>query len=82
MNKIAILSALSASVFLAGCLDKSSFETPPVSVKTPKGVVECQLYTHDKVLWDEAISAPQGMSISEADRICYEEGKRVKASGL
>ncbi len=82
MQKFTILTALAATVFLAGCLDKASFATTPVQVKTPKGVVTCQLYTHEKVLWDEAISAPNGMTIEEADQICIMEGYRVKAAGL
>jgi len=82
MSKFILISVLSSSVFLAGCLSKSSFETTPVKVVTPKGTVMCQLYTHKKVLWDEAISAPAGMSIDEADRICFAEGQRVAANGL
>jgi len=80
MSKTLILSALSATVFLSACLDKTSFETAPVKVATPQGVVVCQLYTHKKVLWDEAISAPNGMSIEAADQICIIEGYRVKAA--
>jgi uncharacterized lipoprotein YbaY len=79
MNKVLITSMLSATVLLAGCLDKTSFETEPVQVSTPQGVVTCQLYTHEKVLWDEAISSPAGMSIEAADEICFAKGQRVKA---
>ncbi|VAV90329.1 hypothetical protein MNBD_ALPHA07-605 [hydrothermal vent metagenome] len=79
MSKILITSALTATVFLSACLNKESFETEPVKVSTKQGVVICQLYTHEKVLWDRAISAPAGMSIETADKICFEEGKRVKA---
>ena len=79
MNKILIPSLLTATVLLAGCLDKDSYKTEPVQVSTAQGVITCQLYTHEKVLWDEAISAPSGMTIDTADKICFEEGKRVKA---
>ncbi len=80
MSKLLLIaSALASTVLLSGCLDKKSFETEPVQVSTAQGVVTCQLYTHEKVLWDRAIAAPAGMSIETADKICFDEGKRVKA---
>lgn len=80
MSKLLILPALTATVFLAGCLDPVDYETEPVNVSTPQGVIVCQLYTHDKVLWDRAITAPKGMSIETADQYCINEGHRVKAA--
>jgi hypothetical protein len=47
-----------------------------VKVSTPQGVVTCQLYKHDRVIWDRAISRPETMSVATADAVCVAEGKR------
>ncbi len=65
-----------ASVVLAGCVNPQVFETEPVTLKTPKGAVTCQLYTPDQVAWDRAIAWPKGLSAKKADKICREEGER------
>ena len=64
---------LAGAVLLSGCL-RSSYESTPVEVDTPKGKVTCQLYTPDRVQWDESIARPEGMSEREADRICISRG--------
>ncbi|MCK8462600.1 hypothetical protein MUY35_01890 [Aliiroseovarius sp. S1339] len=64
---------LAGAVLLSGCL-RSSYESTPVEVNTPKGKVTCQLYTPDRVQWDEAISKPESMTKREADRICIGRG--------
>ncbi len=61
---------------LAGCVNPKDFETDPVEVPTTRGVVTCQLYTQDLVVWDRAIDRPDAMSVSDADAICMDEGKR------
>lgn len=67
---------------LAGCsVDKRLYESEPVLVKTDKGIVTCQLYRDDQVLWDEALAFPKTMSLQEADQICLAEGYRVKRDG-
>ncbi len=66
---------LSATIVLSGCL-RSSYESTPVEVNTPKGKVTCQLYTPDRVQWDEAIAKPANMSEKEADNICIEKGAK------
>ena len=76
--KVSLLASCAAVLALSGCIDPVNYETEPVEVKTPKGVVVCQLYTRERVLWDEAISVPAGMSIEEGDAICLIEGKRQK----
>lgn len=61
----------------AGCgLDPRNFETEPVEVETSQGLVRCQLYTKESVVWDRAIDRPEGMTIREADDICRAEGAR------
>ncbi len=78
--KTAALGSISALV-LAGCsVDPQNFETTPVQVKTAKGIVTCQLYTKERVLWDRAIDRPDNMSVREADDVCRAEGIRQKNS--
>ena len=61
---------------LAGCSIKSGFETTPVDVQTSKGIVTCQLYTGERVLWDEAITMASSMGTEEANDVCRIEGQR------
>ncbi|WWR46464.1 hypothetical protein RZ517_17115 [Roseovarius sp. S88] len=80
MFKTVTLCGVSALV-LAGCTgDPRSYETTPVQVKTAKGIVTCQLYTKERVLWDRAIDRPDNMSVREADDVCRAEGIRQKNS--
>ena len=79
MSKLFMGLALGSSVLVTGCvggLDKASYATDPVQVETAKGVVTCQLYRHNQVLWDEAIAKPASMTIDEADAVCVNEGYR------
>ena len=62
---------------LSGCMSPADYETAPVEVTTSRGVVTCQLYTHDRVLWDRAIDRPETMTVKDADDICVAEGYRV-----
>ena len=61
---------------LSGCLNPRDFETEPVKLETSKGIVTCQLYRQDQVLWDRAIHRPNSMSVAEADAHCIAEGQR------
>ncbi|MEL7256683.1 MAG: hypothetical protein AAFN80_02425 [Pseudomonadota bacterium] len=80
MLKTAVLGSFS-TLILAGCApDPRSFETTPVQVKTAKGIVTCQLYTKERVLWDRAIDRPNNMTVREADDVCRAEGIRQKNS--
>lgn len=80
MSTKLLFSATAMAVVLTGCggLDPQSYETTPVQLKTPKGIVVCQLYTREQVLWDRAIDRPGTMSVREADDICRAEGLRQK----
>ncbi|MDU9003281.1 hypothetical protein [Sedimentitalea todarodis] len=72
-----ILSALA----VAGCAPSpADYETTPVQVKTAQGVVTCQLYTPERVLWDRAIDRPNSMSVQQGDAVCRAEGERRKNS--
>lgn len=61
---------------LSACISPEVYESEPVQVETPIGIVTCQLYTRDLVIWDRAIERPEGMTVSTADAICVNEGKR------
>lgn len=68
-----------AAMALSGCdLDPRNYETPPVSVQTSRGLVVCQLYTPERIVWDRAIDYPANLTVKEADGICLAEGKRQK----
>lgn len=69
--------AVVATGVMAGCVNKSAYESNPVKIKTPKGEVTCQLYTRDRVQWDEAIAVPSGMTKAEGDAYCVQEGHRL-----
>ncbi|MEP3638288.1 MAG: hypothetical protein ABJM43_12455 [Paracoccaceae bacterium] len=72
---------LIAPLAVAGCATSpAQFETTPVQLQTPKGVVTCQLYTKERVIWDRSIDRPASMSVKEADDICLAEGLRQKNS--
>ncbi|MEO1562973.1 MAG: hypothetical protein AAFR98_06005 [Pseudomonadota bacterium] len=82
MKKTTLVLSVTALV-VAGCsVDKAEYLSEPVLVKTPKGIVTCQLYRDDRVLWDEAVAFPQSrMTLAEADEVCQEEGRRVREEG-
>ncbi len=63
---------------LAGCIPSpEDLESTPVKVQTSQGVVTCQLYRPDRVIWDRAIDFPADkMSVPEADAYCKQEGQR------
>ncbi|NSY38823.1 hypothetical protein [Leisingera sp. ANG59] len=76
-----LLAATSAVAALTGCVSPEQFETTPVQLQTSKGVVTCQLYTKDRVLWDRSIDRPASMPVQEADEICKQEGYRQMKEG-
>ena len=77
-TRFAVLATISPLI-LSGCMTPESFETAPVQVATAQGVVTCQLYRRDRVLWDRAIHRPETMSVNTADEICRAEGQRQVA---
>ena len=79
MRTLTLITALTGAAILAGCsIDPQDHVTTPVQVQTAQGIVTCQLYTKENVLWDEAIDAPAHMPIAEANKICIAEGHRLK----
>ncbi|WP_209021262.1 hypothetical protein [Paracoccus ravus] len=58
--------------------DPADYATPTISVSTPSGPVTCQLYRHDMVLWDRALSRPATLSDDEANQVCRTEGYRIR----
>ncbi|MEO9821681.1 MAG: hypothetical protein ABJQ34_10620 [Paracoccaceae bacterium] len=78
MSRILILGLI-APLAVAGCATSpAQYETTPVQLKTAKGVVTCQLYTKERVIWDRSIDRPHSMTVKEADDICLAEGLRLK----
>ena len=78
MNKFLSLSLLGATLALVSGCTTASFETEPVTLKTDKGDVVCQLYSRNTVLFDHVISMPHAMHVPEANALCRAEGERQK----
>ncbi|WP_264213566.1 hypothetical protein [Leisingera thetidis] len=78
-HKILIFAGFATA--LGGCVSPENYETEPVQIQTSAGVVVCQLYTKDRVLWDRSILRPDSMSVEQADAICRNEGLRQKNGG-
>ena len=76
-----LVASLAAATICAGCINPADYESTPVQVSTSQGIVTCQLYRPNEVLWDRATDAPRGMSIKTADNICIKEGNRRKNAG-
>jgi hypothetical protein len=73
MYKI-ILSLACGTCLLGGCAPVEVYKTEPVQIQTTRGLVKCQLYLHHIVYLDEAISWPDGVDQSYADRQCLQFG--------
>lgn len=69
-------TVLSALALAAAC--RAEYETPPVTVQSENGPVTCQLYTVERVMWDQATQLPDGLTQEEGDAICRAEGYRQK----
>lgn len=76
--KIQMIGAVGMLVLAAAC-DKSDYLTPEVTLDTDQGPVTCQLYTTDRLYWDEATGHPDTMSAAAADAYCKAAGKQRKA---
>lgn len=72
--------AVAGAAVLAGCSSPAQFESAPVRVETSQGVVTCQLYTPEMVVWDRSINRPNKMDVRTADNICINEGRRLAAA--
>ena len=66
-----------AAALLSACVNVNDFETDPIMVKTEAGDVWCQLYTHQKVMFDKSISYPDSLTRQQADSICISKGEEV-----
>ena len=76
MKKLTLVMAIAATGAMAGCVNKTAYESNPVKIQTEKGAVICQLYMRDRVQWDESIAVPSGMTKAEGDAYCVQEGHR------
>ena len=77
MNKFLSLSLQRATLALVSGCTTASMETEPVTLKTDKGEVVCQLYDRHTVIFDRTIHMPHAMHIAEADALCRAEGERL-----
>lgn len=78
VNRCKIAIAISCLLAFAGCIPSpEDYETTPVEVTTDQGIVVCQLYTLDRVIWDRSMHRPETMSVKEADAACIDEGRRL-----
>lgn len=76
-----LVLSLTAVLGLSACLDPRDYETAPVEVATAEGIVTCQLYTQERVIWDRAIGFPRTISVKAADKVCQDEGLRRGGKG-
>ena len=76
--KLNLIGAAGILVLVAAC-DKSDYLSPEVTLETDQGRVTCQLYTTDRLYWDEATSHPDTMSAETADAYCKAAGRQRKA---
>ena len=64
MPKFRLGFAAVVVLLLGGCVGgPTQYETTPVNVQTAQGVVVCQLYTRERVIWDRSINRPASMSV-------------------
>ncbi len=76
MSKLVMMAGcLMIGGVLAGC-DRSSYESAPVVLKGDYGELTCQLYTVERVMWDEAVLYPDTLTKEQADALCFAEGER------
>jgi hypothetical protein len=78
MTKSLILSLLGATLALVSGCTLASFETEPVTLKTDKGEVVCQLFDRHIVIFDRVIHMPYAMHVEEADALCRAESERLR----
>ena len=76
--RLLFLCLFCALFTITGCANKKEHETTPIRLKTPEGLVVCQLYALDLIMWDTSITRPKSMSKETADKICVAEGARLK----
>lgn len=71
-------AALVGVAGLAAACDRSPYESAPVTLNDDEGTVVCQLYTPERVMWDQAIQHSDSLTKEQADAICQAEGLRQK----
>lgn len=76
--RLLFLCLFCALFAITGYANKKEHETTPIRLKTPEGLVVCQLYALDLIMWDTSITRPKSMSKETADKICVAEGARLK----
>lgn len=81
MKKTIAITVAAAAVLISSGCSRAQYETEPVVLQSAQGPVTCQLYTKERVLWDQAISHPESMTREAADQICQAEGQRMKDAG-
>lgn len=74
--KMRFLAITPIVLMTTACIDRSFFESDPVQIRTSQGIVTCQLYTDNRIDWDEAIGRPETMTDAQAQAVCIAEGKK------
>ena len=71
---LALLGACSSGNPLA---NPKAYETPEQDIFVQDhGIVSCQLYTRELVVWDRAVHWPQTLPQEVADEFCLREGQK------
>ena len=78
MNKFLSLSLLGTTLAIVTACSPTVYETEPVTLKTDKGEVVCQLYDRNTVIFDRVIHMPHAMHVEEADALCRAKGERLR----
>ena len=75
--RLLFLCLFCALFIITGCANKKEHETTPIRLSTPEGLVVCQLYSLDLIMWDTSITWPKSISKETADKIRIAEGARL-----
>ena len=63
---------------ITDCTNKKEHETTPIRLNTPEGLLVCQLYALDFIMWDTSITRLKSMIKETANKICISEGARLQ----
>ena len=76
--RLLFLCLFCALFTITGCANKKEHETTPIRLNTPEGLVVCQLYSLDLIMWDTSITRPKSISKETTDTICIAEVARLQ----
>ena len=76
--RLLFLCLFCALFIITRCANKKEHEMTPIRLNTPEGLVVCQLYALDLVMWDTSITRPKSTSKETADKIFIAECARLQ----